>query len=153
MGLGDFMEYVLKEFDQLSIDELYQIIQLRLEIFVVEQDCVYQDLDGKDKVAYHLFVRDDDEIVAVLRILPENVSYEEMAIGRVVVRKSHRGQGISKAMMKMAIEFIVNDLGKNRIRLSGQAYLVDFYTNLGFKRVSDEYLEDGIPHFEFLFEC
>lgn len=147
------MEYVLKEFNGLSLDELYQIIQLRLEIFVVEQDCVYQDLDGKDKVAYHLFVKDDDEIVAVLRILPENVSYDEMAIGRIVVKKSHRGQGIAGAMMKRAMDFIVKDLGKNKIRLSGQAYLVDFYTNLGFKRVSDEYLEDGIPHFEFLFEC
>lgn len=147
------MEYVLKEFNGLSLDELYQIIQLRLEIFVVEQDCVYQDLDSKDKVAYHLFVKDDDEIVAVLRILPENVSYDEMAIGRIVVKKSHRGQGIARTMMKMAMDFIVKDLGKNKIRLSGQAYLVDFYTNLGFKRVSDEYLEDGIPHFEFLFEC
>lgn len=147
------MEYVLKEFDQLSLDELYQIIQLRLEIFVVEQDCIYQDLDGKDKVAYHLFVKDDDEIAAVLRILPENVSYDEMAIGRIVVKKSHRGRGIAKTMMKMAIDFIVKDLGKRIIRLSGQAYLVDFYTNLGFRRVSDEYLEDGIPHFEFLFEC
>lgn len=148
------MEYVLKEFNGLSLDELYQIIQLRLEIFVVEQDCVYQDLDSKDKVAYHLFVKDDDdEIVAVLRILPENVSYDEMAIGRIVVKKSHRGQGIAGAMMKRAMDFIVKDLGKNKIRLSGQAYLVDFYTNLGFKRVSDEYLEDGIPHFEFLFEC
>lgn len=146
------MKYVLKEFDQLSLDELYQIIQLRLEVFVVEQDCVYQDLDGKDYVSYHLFAKDNDEIVAVLRILPENVSYDEMAIGRVVVKKSHRGQGISKLMMRMAIDFIVNDLGKNKIRLSGQAYLVDFYTNLGFKRVSDEYLEDGIKHFEFLFE-
>ena len=124
-----------------------------MEIFVVEQDCVYQDLDSKDKVAYHLFVKDDDEIVAVLRILPENVSYDEMAIGRIVVKKSHRGQGIARAMMKRAMDFIVKDLGKNKIRLSGQAYLVDFYTNLGFKRVSDEYLEDGIPHFEFLFEC
>ncbi|MBP3790534.1 MAG: GNAT family N-acetyltransferase [Methanobrevibacter sp.] len=147
------MEYVLKEFNGLSLDELYQIIQLRLEIFVVEQDCIYQDLDGKDNVAYHLFVKDDDEIVAVLRILPENVSYDEMAIGRIVVKKSHRGQGIAGAMMKRAMDFIVKDLGKNKIRLSGQAYLVDFYTNLGFKRVSDEYLEDGIPHFEFLFEC
>lgn len=147
------MEYVLKEFNGLSLDELYQIIQLRLEIFVVEQDCIYQDLDGKDNVAYHLFVKDDDEIVAVLRILPENVSYDEMAIGRIVVKKSHRGQGIAGAMMKRAMDFIVKDLGKNKIRLSGQAYLVDFYTNLGFKRVSDEYLEDGIHHFEFLFEC
>ncbi len=96
---------------------------------------------------------DEDEIVAVLRILPENVAFGDMAIGRIVVRKSHRGQGIAKAMMKMAMDFIVKDLGKRSIRLSGQAYLVDFYEGLGFKRVSDEYLEDEIPHFEFLFEC
>lgn len=147
------MEWILKKFDQLSLDELYDIIRLRLEVFVVEQDCVYQDLDDKDQVSYHLFVRDNDEIIAVLRILPENVSYEEMAIGRVIVKKSYRGRGISKEMMNKAIDFIVNDLGKNKIRLSGQAYLTDFYISLGFRKVSDEYLEDGIKHYEFLFEA
>lgn len=147
------MEWKLKKFDELTTEELYEILKLRVEIFVVEQDCAYQDLDDKDQCAYHLFLEDEDEIIAVLRILPENVAFEDMAIGRIVVRKSHRGQGIARAMMKMAMDFIVKDLGKRRIRLSGQAYLVDFYEDLGFKRVSDEYLEDGIPHFEFLFEC
>lgn len=147
------MEWILKKFNQLSLNELYGIIQLRLEVFVVEQDCVYQDLDDKDQVAYHLFLRDNDEIVAVLRILPENVSYDEMAIGRVIVKKSHRGQKIAKTMMKKAITFIINDLGKNKIRLSGQAYLTDFYNDLGFKKVSQEYLEDGIKHYEFLYEA
>ncbi|MEE1134749.1 MAG: GNAT family N-acetyltransferase [Methanobrevibacter sp.] len=147
------MEWKLKKFDELTTEELYGILKLRVEIFVVEQDCAYQDLDDKDQCAYHLFLEDEDEIIAVLRILPENVAFEDMAIGRIVVRKSHRGQGIARAMMKMAMDFIVKDLGKRRIRLSGQAYLVDFYNGLGFKRVSDEYLEDGIPHFEFLFEC
>ena len=109
-------------------------------------------MDDKDKVAYHLFLEDDEQVVAVLRILPEKVSYDEMAIGRVVVKKSHRGQGLSKIMMKKAIGFIIDDLGKNKIRLSGQAYLVDFYEGLGFKRVSEVYLEDGIDHFEFLYE-
>lgn len=147
------MEWKLKKFDELTTEELYEILKLRVEIFVVEQDCAYQDLDDKDQCAYHLFLEDGDEIIAVLRILPENVAFDDMAIGRIVVRKSHRGQGIARAMMKMAMDFIVKDLGKRRIRLSGQAYLVDFYNGLGFKRVSDEYLEDGIPHFEFLFEC
>lgn len=147
------MEWKLKKFDELTTEELYGILKLRVEIFVVEQDCAYQDLDDKDQCTYHLFLEDEDEIIAVLRILPENVAFEDMAIGRIVVRKSHRGQGIARAMMKMAMDFIVKDLGKRRIRLSGQAYLVDFYNGLGFKRVSDEYLEDGIPHFEFLFEC
>ena len=147
------MEWKLKKFDELTTEELYEILKLRVEIFVVEQDCANQDLDDKDQCAYHLFLEDGDEIIAVLRILPENVAFEDMAIGRIVVRKSHRGQGIARAMMKRAMEFIVKDLGKRSIRLSGQAYLVDFYEGLGFERVSDEYLEDGIPHFEFLFEC
>ena len=145
------MEWVLKKFHQLSLDELYGILQLRLEVFVVEQDCPYQDLDGKDLKAYHLFLKDNDEIVAVLRILPENVAYEETAIGRVIVKESYRGQKIAKTMMREAIGFITNDLGKKKIKLSGQAYLTDFYIDLGFKKVSDEYLEDGIKHYEFLY--
>lgn len=146
------MEWKLKEFDDLTADELYEILRLRSEVFVVEQDCIYQDMDGKDKCAYHLFLKDNDLVVAVSRILPENVSYEEPAIGRVIVKKSHRGEGIAKKMMIKAIDFIINDLNKKSIRLSGQAYLSDFYTDLGFRKVSDEYLEDGIPHFEFLYE-
>lgn len=133
-------------------DELYEIIKLRIEVFVVEQDCPYQDLDDKDKNAYHLFVEDNGLVVAVLRILPEGVSFEDMAIGRLIVKKSYRGRGISKKMMNKAINFIINDLNKTKIRLSGQAYLLDFYESLGFKRVSDVYLEDGIDHYEFLYE-
>nr|WP_292799406.1 GNAT family N-acetyltransferase [Methanobrevibacter sp.] len=142
----------MKKFDELTNDELYDILKLRSEVFVVEQDCVYNDLDDKDKVAYHLFLKDSDEIVAVSRILPENVRFEEFSIGRVIVKKSHRGRGLSRIMMNMAIDFIINDLNQNKIRLSGQAYLSDYYISLGFKKVSDVYLEDGIDHFEFLYE-
>lgn len=145
------MEWNLKKFNQLTLDELYEIIQLRIEVFVVEQNCPYQDLDDKDQLSYHMFLKDNDEIIAVLRILPEGMVYDEMAIGRVIVKKSYRGQGISKIMMKKAMEFIIGDCGKDRIRLSGQAYLTDFYIDLGFKKVSEEYLEDGIKHYEFLF--
>ena len=133
-------------------DELYEIIKLRIEVFVVEQDCPYQDLDDKDKNAYHLFVEDNGLVVAVLRILPEGVSFEDMAIGRLIVKKSYRGRGISRKMMNKAISFIINDLNKSKIRLSGQTYLLEFYESLGFKRVSDVYLEDGIDHYEFLYE-
>ena len=147
------MEWVLKQFNQLSLDELYGIVQLRLEVFVVEQNCPYQDLDGKDQSAYHLFLKDNDVIVAALRVLPENVAYDEMAIGRLIVKEAYRGQKIAKAMMEKAIEFITDDLGKDKIRLSGQAYLTDFYIGLGFKKVSEEYLEDGIKHYEFLYEA
>ena len=145
------MEWKLKKYDDLTRDELYEILKLRVEVFVVEQNCPYQDLDDKDKVAYHLFLEHDGSIIAVSRILPENISYNEMAIGRVIVKKSHRGRGIAQEMMNTAIDFIIRDMGKTRIRLSGQAYLTNFYEDLGFKKVSDEYLEDGIPHFEFLY--
>ena len=148
------MKWKFKKFDELTTNELYEILKLRAEVFVVEQDCPYQDLDDKDKWAYHLFLEDDDgsTVIAVLRILPENIAYEDMAIGRLIVKKSHRGQGLSKVMMQKAINFIIDDLGKKRIKLSGQAYLREFYEDLGFKRVSDIYLEDGIDHYEFLYE-
>lgn len=119
---------------------------------MVEQDCVYNDLDGKDLDAWHLFLSEGDEIIAVSRILKQGVSYDEMAIGRVIVKKDCRGQGISKEMMKRAIDFITVELDEDMIRLSGQAYLLNFYENLGFQRVSEVYLEDGIDHYEFLYE-
>lgn len=146
------MDWFLKEFDELSIDELYEILKLRAEVFVVEQDCAYNDLDDRDQMALHLFLKNDDEIIAVSRILPENVAFEDMAIGRVIVKKEYRGQGIAKKIMQKAVDYIINDLKKDKIRLSGQAYLVRFYEDLGFKKVSDVYLEDGIDHFEFLYE-
>lgn len=142
----------LKKFDELTNDELYAILKLRSEVFVVEQDCIYLDLDDNDQIAYHLFLKNNNKIIAVSRILPENTRFKEFSIGRVVVEKSHRGKGISREMMNRAIEFIINDLNQNKIRLSGQAYLTDFYLSLGFEKVSDVYLEDGIRHFEFLYE-
>lgn len=146
------MKCKLKEFIELTTEELYEILKLRAEVFVVEQNCPYQDLDDKDQSSYHLFVEDNGQIIAVLRILPENVAYKEMAIGRLIVKKSYRGKEISRKMMVRAMKFITEDLGKEKIRLSGQAYLSDFYQSLGFEKVSEMYLEDGIEHFEFLYE-
>ena len=146
------MKCKLKEFTELTTAELYEILKLRAEVFVVEQNCPYQDLDDKDQSSYHLFLEDNGQIIAVLRILPENIAYKEMAIGRLIVKKSYRGKGISRKMMVRAMEFIIEDLGKEKIRLSGQAYLNDFYQSLGFEKVSEMYLEDGIEHFEFLYE-
>ena len=142
----------LKEFTELTTAELYEILKLRAEVFVVEQNCPYQDLDDKDQSSYHLFLEDNGQIIAVLRILPENIAYKEMAIGRLIVKKSYRGKGISRKMRVRAMEFITEDLGKEKIRLSGQAYLTDFYQSLGFEKVSEMYFEDGIEHFEFLYE-
>ena len=149
---GDNINWNLKKFSELSLDELYGILKLRSEVFVVEQDCVYQDLDDKDQCAYHLFLKKDNDVVAVLRILPKGVSYDEMAIGRVIVKKQYRGNGISREMINKALDFIINDLDNDKIRLSGQAYLREFYESFGFRKVSDVYLEDGIDHFEFLLE-
>lgn len=146
------MDCFFKKFNELSPDELYGILQLRAEVFVVEQNCVYNDLDGRDRMAYHLFLKNDDEMVAALRILPEDVAFEDMAIGRLIVKRQYRGRKIALKMMKKAMDYIINDLNKERIRLSGQAYLVEFYEGLGFHKVSDVYLEDGIDHFEFLYE-
>lgn len=150
--MGDILKCKLKEFKELTTEELYEILKLRSEVFVVEQNCPYQDLDDKDQPSYHLFLEDNGQIIAVLRILPENIAYKEMAIGRLIVKKSYRGKGISRKMMVRAMEFITEDLGKEKIRLSGQAYLSDFYQSLGFEKVSEMYLEDGIEHFEFLYE-
>lgn len=146
------MIWKFKSFDELTVDEIYEILKLRDEIFIVEQNCPYLDIDGKDKLARHLFACENGDVVAASRILPENVSYDDMAIGRIVVKKEYRGRGIAKEMMNKAIDYIINDLKKSKIRLSGQAYLEGFYTDLGFKKVSQCYLEDGIPHFEFLYE-
>lgn len=152
MKCGDNIEFVLKRFDELTLRELYEILRLRGEVFVVEQDCAYQDLDRKDYDSYQLFVRDGDNIIAALRILKENTAYPEMAVGRLIVDKDYMGCGLSRNLMERAMDFILNDLDKNAIRLSGQAYLCEFYKSLGFKRVSGRYLEEGIPHYEFLYE-
>ncbi|GAU76395.1 GNAT family N-acetyltransferase [Fusibacter sp. 3D3] len=145
------MKCVIKRFDDLTINELYDVMQLRFEVFVMEQKCLYQDIDGKDRKAYHLMCKGDaGELLGYLRILDAGVSYEETSIGRVVVSEQGRGQGLGKKIMEEAISFIKTVRHIEWIRISAQAYLLDFYTGLGFESVSDEYLEDDIPHIEML---
>lgn len=146
------MKAMLKTFDELSNLELYDILRLRSEIFVVEQQSIYNDPDGYDIDAYHLIIEDNASVVAALRILPEKTRFEDISIGRLVVKKQYRGKGLARKIMEIAMKFIINDLKKDTIRLSGQTYLSEFYTSLGFSKVSAEYLEDGIPHNEFLYE-
>lgn len=146
------MEWKLKKFLELSTAELYEILRLRAEVFVVEQNCIYNDLDRLDYQAHHLFLIKHSQIVAALRILPKNTRFEDISIGRVVVLKKYRHQGISREMMERAIEFITLKLNENRIMLSGQAHLTDYYESFGFKIASDVYIEDGINHYAFLFE-
>lgn len=146
------MNWKIKKFNELNIEEIYKILALRNEIFIVEQECPYLDCDDKDLNSYHLFLRENGEIVSYLRILEKGVSYDEISIGRVAVKKSYRGKGISRKMMLKAIEFIENNLSENTIKIQAQAYLLDFYNSLGFKAVSEEYLEDNIPHIDMIYK-
>lgn len=145
------MNWNIKKFNQLKVEEIYKILALRNKVFIVEQKCAYLDCDDKDLNSYHLFCEEDGEVVAYLRILEKGVSYDEISIGRVVVRKNHRGKGISREMMLKAIEFIENTLKEYTIKIQAQVYLLDFYRSLGFKAVSEEYLEDNIPHIDMLY--
>ena len=140
------MNWTIKRFDELTLDELYALLQLRNEVFIVEQNCVYNDTDGKDQPAWHLMANSDDKLVAYTRILPPGVSYSDPAIGRVVTSSSKRRSGLGKELMKRSIEACENFFGKTSISLSAQVYLQSFYESLGFIVAGEEYLDDGIPH-------
>jgi len=135
-----------KNFQELTIEELYQILQLRNEVFVVEQNCVYQDADGKDLKAFHLFYKDKNQIVAYARIFKPGDYFEKASIGRVVVAVSHRKQKLGNKLMQEAIDFVQNELKEKSIEISAQTYLDTFYRDLGFVPYGEIYLEDGIPH-------
>ena len=146
------MTFKFKDFNELTTDELYDILQLRVEIFVVEQDCVYNDIDGLDKDGTHQFLKKDGEIVAYSRLLKPGTRFPDYSIGRVVVNQSERGTGLGIEMMKEAKTFILNKWGATKIKISAQKYLQKFYEDLGFEIVTEEYLEDGIPHFGMIFK-
>lgn len=134
-------------FEQLGLDELYALLRLRQEVFVVEQTCVYQDLDGKDPAGLHMLAYDTEDLVGYLRCLPPGTSYADASsIGRIVVAHQRRGTGLGRELVRRGI-------GHNRanwpgvaIRISAQAHLRRFYASMGFEAEGDEYLEDGIPH-------
>lgn len=135
-----------KTFQELTTNELYQILQLRSEVFVVEQDCVYQDIDGKDAKALHVLGIKNDILVAYTRIFKPGFYFEEASIGRVVVKKTERKHQYGYDIMRASMEAIKNTYNETTIKISAQTYLKTFYTNLGFQEVGDGYLEDGIPH-------
>ena len=145
------MEYKIRTFDELSNKELYSILRLRSEIFVVEQNCVYQDLDNKDLNAYHLMAVENGELIGYLRILNKGVSYKEASIGRVVVKKEYRRKKLGLEIINKGIDFIINTLQEKEVRISAQVYAKNLYEKAGFVEVSEEYLEDDIPHMEMLY--
>ncbi len=144
------MNITIKKFEELSRDELYGILQLRAEVFVVEQDCAYQDLDDKDQKALHVVGTKNNEVVAYSRIFKPGDYFNEASIGRVVVKDSERKYGYGYEIMNASIKAVHEHLNETKIYLSAQSYLKNFYNSLGFKQVGEGYLEDGIPHIGML---
>jgi len=140
------MKLKIKSFQELSTIELYNILQLRSEVFVVEQDCVYQDIDGKDDKALHIVGMVENELVAYTRCFKPGDYFKEASIGRVVVKESQRKFKRGNQLMNSSIEAIEKHYNTTTIKISAQCYLNKFYTNLGFNAIGEEYLEDGIPH-------
>lgn len=136
----------LSSFEEISNKELYEILKLRSEVFVVEQNCVYLDADGLDYVSFHFCGYRNNELQAYVRILPPGVSYTNASIGRVVTRQTTRRTGIGIELMEKAIQHCLNLFSVKEIDISAQVYLIKFYTSLGFRTLGETYLEDGIPH-------
>ncbi len=144
--MGKTIKWILKKFDDLSPHELYAILQLRNEVFVVEQNCVFQDADDKDQKSFHFMGWKNDKLVAYTRIVPPRVVYDQPSIGRVVTSPSARKTGIGKLLMQKSIEKTKEFFGDVSILIGAQLYLKKFYESLGFKQTSEIYLEDGIEH-------
>lgn len=136
----------VKSFSELNTTELYDVLQLRSEIFVVEQNCVYQDLDGKDQKAFHIIGTKNSKVVAYTRIFMAGDYLAQASIGRVVVKDGERKHGYGLDIMKASIKAAEERFGETSIALSAQTYLKRFYNSLGFIEKGGEYLEDGIPH-------
>ena len=146
------MEILIKNFEELSLTQLYDILQLRSEVFVVEQDCVYQDIDGKDQKALHILGYRDEVLVAYTRCFDKGYYFEEAAIGRVIVKENYRKYGYGHEILKSSINAIKERFKTEKIKLSAQQYLIEFYKAHGFKTTGEGYLEDGIPHIAMLKE-
>lgn len=144
------LQFKISAFKQLSGEELYQILRLRSEVFVVEQNCVYQDIDGKDQKALHVIGEFDGKIVAYTRIFKAGDYFENASIGRVVVDAHYRDQKWGHDLMHESIAGIQRHFGESAIRISAQLYLKRFYESHGFVLVGETYLEDGIPHIEMV---
>ena len=144
------MKTVLKHFHELTIQELYNILQLRSEVFVVEQNCIYQDIDGKDQKAVHIFFTENNKTIAYSRIFNEGEYFENPSIGRVVVEKENRGTELGKKIMMEGEKYIKETFTNKKIEISAQKYLKDFYSELGYEFTGNEYLEDGIPHIRMI---
>ncbi|MBM7554318.1 GNAT family N-acetyltransferase [Thalassobacillus pellis] len=144
------MVWKQKHFHELDRKELYKILQIRVNIFVVEQNCPYPELDGYDEDAIHLWMEEGDDIAAYCRLVPGGTKYELPSIGRVLVHKEYRGNGYARTLMEKALAVLEEQWKEKGIFLQGQEHLRGFYQSCGFQPVSDVYLDDGIPHVDMI---
>lgn len=146
------VQWQVKTFEELSTRDMYEILRVRQEVFVFEQNCPYQDVDGLDDVSWHLYQKDEasDKILAYLRITFAGHKYDEVSIGRVLTTDAARGMGLGKSLIAEAMHFLAEQCPNQPVRISAQLYLQEFYEGFGFKVVSAPYDEDGIPHIEML---
>ena len=144
------MKITVFKYQDLSPDRLYEILKLRSEVFVVEQKCAYQDLDNKDEKALHLVGEENNKIIAYTRIFKKGDFFKYSSIGRVLVKKDYRNKNYGRKIMKSSIDRLKKDPQEEKIELSAQKYLLKFYSELGFEKVGEEYLEDNIPHVKMI---
>lgn len=142
------MKTVIKRFEDLKLKELYEILRLRVDVFVVEQECPYPEIDGKDIDSIHLYLEEEDEIAAYMRILPKGLSYETASLGRVIVKENHRGKKLGNLLLEEGLRYIDNVMKEDVITIGAQEYLQGFYEAFGFEKISPMYLEDGIKHID-----
>ncbi len=141
------MQFLCLPFYKLNLDQLYAILKLRQEVFIVEQDCPYLDSDDKDQDSLHLMGFYEDELAAYTRLVPKGLSYEKYAsIGRVITSDKIRGKGLGKLLMNTSVDKLFEFWGQQAIKISAQSHLIPFYKTIGFDPTGEEYLEDGIPH-------
>jgi ElaA protein len=144
------MKLVIKRFEELTTEELYRILKVRFEVFIMEQNCIYPEIDGRDQHSYHVYLEDQAGIKAYLRVVDKGISHEEVSIGRVLT--TDRGIGLGSRILSEGIRVARDRLKAGRIVIEAQSYAREFYEKFGFRQVSEEYLEDGIPHIQMILE-
>ena len=144
------MKIVVKHFKELTLEELYEILKIRAEVFVVEQNCAYQDLDDIDQGCYHVYMQENDKMVGYLRVIDKEKRLDEVSLGRVISLK--RRCGVGTALMKAGLAVAKEKYGATKVKIGAQLYAKPFYEQVGFCQISGEYLEDGIPHIYMLYE-
>lgn len=144
------LTWVFKRFEELTPQELYDALELRQQVFIIEQNCIYPDIDGKDAKAHHLLCYENKKLIAYTRITFPGVMFEEVAIGRIVSDPQHRKEGYGRQVTALALQKVKEIYGNVPVRIAAQSYLVNFYKSFGFQPVDEEYVWDGIPHQDML---